>query len=151
MSEPTYRCAGVGDVGAIFNVRITVLENKLDREQLAELGITEESVTASLQDDHRAWVAECDHTVVGFSMACSSDGRVFALFVHPDFAGHGIGIQLLRLAVGWLRDIGISMAWLTTDPRSRAASFCLREGWRSDHQDHNGDIRFEISLDEEAS
>jgi len=148
-SRATYRQADPDDIGPIFDVRTCVRENRLDHAQLRDLGITEQSVASSLADDHRAWVAEIDHMVVGFSMASSSDGRIFALFVRPEYEGLGIGSRLLDLALKWLRAIGISRAWLTTDLQSRAAVFYERQGWSTDHQPENGEIQFECELGDE--
>jgi GNAT superfamily N-acetyltransferase len=145
----TYRQADTDDIGPIFDVRTCVQENRLDRAELRDLGISEQSVALSLADDHRAWVAEIDHRVVGFSMASSIDGRIFALFVRPEYERLGIGRQLLGLALKWLRTIGLTDAWLTTDPQSRAAVFYERQGWSTDHQPENGDIRFECKLGDE--
>lgn len=144
--QPVYRQAQLDDIASIFEVRTSVRENYLDRDGLRELGITEESVAASLETDHGAWVAECDDNVVGFSMANVGDGSIFALFVLPDFEGLGIGGRLLALAADWLRDQGLEAAWLTTDESTRAAAFYERQGWRTDGKVDDGEIRYELDL-----
>ena len=81
-----FRIAAAADVPAIARVRTSVRENLLTIEQLAERGITNESVAASFAVDHRGWVA-----IVGFSIADRATRSIFALFVLPGHEGRGIG------------------------------------------------------------
>lgn len=143
---PIFRRAGVRDLDQIFDVRVSVIENHLDREQLRTLGITEQSMAAAMESELGAWVAESGGRIVGFSMAQAGDGRVFALFVRPGFEGVGIGKALLGLAVEWLRDGGLSTAWLTTGEGSRAVRFYESQGWSTDYAVDGGEIRFELDL-----
>lgn len=48
-------------------------------------------------DDGEMFVCEADMTTMGFGHAIP--GEVVAIFVHPDFAGQGVGRCLLRHAV----------------------------------------------------
>ena len=145
-SGPTFRRASAEDLGQIFDIRVSVAENRLDHARLSALGITEESIAAAMEADLGTWVAESEGCIVGFSMAQAGDGRVFALFVRPGFEGRGIGKALLRLAVEWLRDNGVDTAWLTTGERTRAARFYERQGWSTDHAVEGDEIRFELHL-----
>lgn len=149
-SGPTFRRANAEDLGQIFDIRMSVTENRLDRAQLRELGITEESIAAAMKADLGTWVAESEGWIVGFSMAQADDGRVFALFVRPGCEGRGIGTVLLDLALEWLRDNGVSAAWLTTGEQTRAASFYERRGWSTDRIAEDGELRFEFDLSESA-
>src|SRR5262245_53868853 len=128
----------------IFRVRTSVRENLLTGAQLAEQGITNDGVAASLQTHRRGWVAERGAEIVAFSMADRQDGTLFALFVLPEYEGRGRGSRLLDLAVQWLWDNGTETAWLTTGPDTRAAGFYARRNWRHAGPHHTGDIRFEL-------
>lgn len=48
-------------------------------------------------DQHEMYVCESDKAVIGFGQAVP--GEVVAIFVHPDFAGRGVGKCLLRHAI----------------------------------------------------
>jgi GNAT superfamily N-acetyltransferase len=142
----TFRDAQLKDINAIFSVRVSVRENRLDYSQLRALGITPASIATALQNDSKAWVSECNGTVVGFSMANSSDGRIFALFVLPQYEGRGIGGTLLEMALTWLRTCMVPRAWLTTEPHTRADGFYRHRGWKTTGVVEEGEIRFELDL-----
>jgi GNAT superfamily N-acetyltransferase len=132
------------DMRGIARVRTSVRENLLTTEQLAQRGITNASVAASLLVDRKGWVAERGKEIVAFSMADRADPSVFALFVLPEYEGRGIGNRLLDLALRWLWDNGAELIWLTTSPDSRAARFYARRGWVPIGTAPGGDTRFEL-------
>ena len=76
---PVFRRADAGDLAQIFDIRVSVTENHLDREQLRERGITEETMAQAMATDLGTWVAEADGRILGFSMAQADDGRIFVL------------------------------------------------------------------------
>src|SRR5262245_51373854 len=123
------REATAADMDGISRVRTSVRENLLTAAQLAERGITNASVAASLLTHRRGWVAQRGREIVAFSMADRRDGSLFALFVLPGYEGRGLGSRLLELAVQWLWDNGTEIAWLTTGPDTRAAGFYARRNW----------------------
>lgn len=140
-----YREARGDDMPAISRVRFAVRENILTPEQLRERGITEESVAASFLTTAKGWVAICEGDIVGFSIADREEATLFALFVQPEFEGKGIGSRLLDLAVDWLRAQGITRAWLTTGPNTKAACFYVRRGWAMVGPGTYSDDRYEIT------
>ena len=77
------REASGADMPGIARVRTSVTENLLTTEQLAQRGITNASVAASLLVDRKGWVAERSGEIVAFSMADRADPSIFALFVLP--------------------------------------------------------------------
>src|SRR5688500_4319408 len=78
------RPATVADIPALFVVRTSVNENHLDLEELADRGVTPDSIAAMLADDDmRTWVIEERGEVAGFTMADARTGTVYALFVRP--------------------------------------------------------------------
>jgi GNAT superfamily N-acetyltransferase len=142
--EFTIREASGADMPGIARVRSSVTENHLTTEQLAQRGITNASVAASLLMNRKGWVAQRSRQIVAFSMADRADPSIFALFVLPGYEGRGLGNHLLELALQWLWDNGAELAWLTTSPDTRAARFYARRGWIPVGMDPSGDMRFEL-------
>jgi GNAT superfamily N-acetyltransferase len=119
------------DLHEITRVRTSVRENHLSVEQMEAIGITHESTSAlMISGELGCWVAEDEGLLVGFSMAERSTGHLFGLFVHPDAEGQGHGSRLLAAAEDWLRGLGFTEAYLTTDPETRAYRFYLLQGWQ---------------------
>ena len=118
------------DLPAITQVRISVTENYLSVEQMAERGVTPESVIAEMAaGDLGAWICEAKGEIVAFSMADRRDASIFALFTKPGCEGRGYGSQLLAEAETWLAAFGHREFWLSTARGSRAEKFYARKGW----------------------
>ncbi|GAB3280391.1 hypothetical protein GCM10027347_55590 [Larkinella harenae] len=64
----TIREAFEDDIPAIFDVRTSVRENHLSIEQLADLGITDETIRGALRQEPCIWADKINGKVVGFSM-----------------------------------------------------------------------------------
>ena len=92
------RDATEGDIPTIFEVRTSVWENHLSVEQMAQLGVTFESIREALREHPCVWVAEREGQIVGFSMVSVEDACMFAAFVRPEREGLGIGRQLVERA-----------------------------------------------------
>jgi GNAT superfamily N-acetyltransferase len=138
----TVRTASAADIPAIFEVRTSVRENHISVERLAEMGITHQTIAQALRDEPCIWVAEHDGQVIGFSMGDADDACVFALFVRPDWEGHGVGRRLMERAEAFLFERHAAI-WLQTDISSRAAGFYERLGWKRTRVMDTGDTRFE--------
>lgn len=138
------RAATESDVPAIFDVRMSVRENRATFESLADLGVTPESMRAILGTAAHAWVAEEGGRTVGFAMVIPSHGSVFAIFVRPEFEGRGIGKALLARAEEWLFGTGREEIWLQTnsDPGARANGFYEHLGWTNQGVQRNGQLRY---------
>jgi ribosomal protein S18 acetylase RimI-like enzyme len=119
------------DVASLFAVRVATRENTLSREQLAGLGINEETVLAMLDTTHRGWLCEEEDQVVGFAMGNCENGEMWVIALLPDYEGKGIGAELLTRVEDWLWSEGWAEIWLTTDvdPTRRAYGFYQRQGW----------------------
>jgi len=143
-SAIVFREATAADMPGISRVRTSVTENALTLEQLAERGITDESVAASFLKDSKGWVAERNGEIVGFSIADRASASIFALFVLPGHEGGGIGGRLFDLAVNWLWENGADRLRLTTDPQSKAARFYEERGWTAIGRSERGDMRYEL-------
>ena len=139
------REAVAADMPGIAHVRTSVRENLLTREQLDRLGITNDSVAASLLTHRRGWVAVHAGEVVAFSMADRTDYSIFALFVLPEFEGRGLGGRLLDAALAWQWEQGAERVWLSTGPGTRAQAFYERRGWLPAGAGPRSDIRFELA------
>ncbi|RYG79535.1 MAG: N-acetyltransferase, partial [Alphaproteobacteria bacterium] len=127
---------------AIFAVRTSVRENHLSVDQMAEIGITHQTILQALRQEPCIWVAVQGDEVVGFSMADADDACVFAAFVLPACSGKGIGRRLMERAEAFLFERHASI-WLHTDGSSRAAGFYERLGWQRMPDMENRDARFE--------
>ena len=118
------------DLPAITLLRISVTENHLSIEQMAERDITPESVIADITaGDLGAWVAEETGNILAFAMADRRDASIFALFTKPGCESRGFGSRLLSEAEAWLAALGHREFWLSTARGSRAEKFYARKGW----------------------
>jgi ribosomal protein S18 acetylase RimI-like enzyme len=147
------RPAEIADVESLFEIRCSVIENHQSREELAELGITPETVADMIQGgDYITTLAEMSGEPVGFTMAQISEGYIFACFVKPEFGGQGIGRTLMQAAEGGLRQAGVQQAWLSTgsEPHLQAIGFYQHLGWIEDGYLEDGQIRFIKNLVEKS-
>ena len=134
--------AGLADIPAMHAVRLAVRENRLSDPAR----ITEGSYIPYVEAGS-AWVARgAGRAVLGFTVADRSNAGVWALFVHPDREGAGIGRALHDTLLGWARHEGLSGLWLTTAPGTRAERFYLGAGWRKAGVSPAGEVRFERRL-----
>ncbi len=136
-----FREAAERDIDGMFAVRTAVRENLLSYSQLRQIGITPESIREMMQTSCKAWVAEDDGKIVGFSMADKSNGRVYALFILPEWEGKGIGKRLLDEAERWLWQHKLREIWLTTESRpTRALGFYKHLGWEYKKNSGNDEV-----------
>lgn len=134
------RLATENDIEVIFDIRTSVKENHLSKQQLTELGITEPVILSLIQNTSTVWLAEVQHQVCGFSIVDLTEGSIFAMFVHPDFEAKGVGTALLKKAEDLLFN-SCQEICLETDQKSRAFEFYLRQGWCVSEYFDNGDVR----------
>ena len=76
-------------------------------------------VESALSDDaNRAWVAEQEQAVVGFAAATIRPeddlGEVLMVAVEPTSQGRGLGTRLTEVATDWVRQSGMSVAFIPT-------------------------------------
>lgn len=136
------RLALPSDIKGIFDVRTSVKENHLSREEMERMGITESVVTDMIEKSRCAWVAEYDGKMTGFSMILPDEACLFAAFVLPEYEGRGLGRILVGLAEQEIFKQH-EVAWLETDKNSRAAGFYRRLGWIEKGNVSESDIRLE--------
>lgn len=142
------RKAQIEDVESMFEIRTSVTENHQSREEIAELGITPETVTQMLQTDCCAWIADIDDKPIGFSIANATEKTILGLFVLPSFEGRGAGKAVLQKAEEWLFSQDIEEIWLLTgdDPNLRAYGFYLHLGWKAVGAIKDGEMKGEMKF-----
>jgi len=138
------RIAQLSDIEGMFDVRTSVMENHLSREEMRQMGITEGVVGDMIEKSLCAWVATENNKIIGFSMILPDEGCLFAAFVLPEYEGKGIGRRLVRLAEQELFQHH-EIAWLETDKNSRAAKFYMQLGWGNETDLNGTDIKLEKS------
>lgn len=141
---PTLRLALPEDIELLFDIRTSVKQNHLSREQMHDLGITATTLTEAIREAPCTWIAEYRKEAVGFAMIDLDEGELFALFVRPQHEGKGIGRLLLEQAERALFQRH-EVIHLTTDGDQaiRANGFYQRAGWVSRAAVDERDVRYE--------
>lgn len=145
MFDMHIRPATPEDVAAIFDVRCSVKENHMSREELAALDITPETVREMITGgDYIAPVALTGGKIAGFAMTQISEGYVFALFVRPEHEGKGLGRALMHEVESGLVERGVTEASLCTGPEEgiRAPGFYRHLGWVDSGFMDDGQLKF---------
>jgi RimJ/RimL family protein N-acetyltransferase len=79
-------------------------------------------------------LAERDGILVGHAMLIPTADvgvREYAIFLHQEVRGNGLGTAINRLAVSLARILGASRLWLSVEPDNRAAVRSYEKaGWR---------------------
>lgn len=122
------------------------MENTLSDPNL----VTDEDCENFILVRGKGWVCEIDGRVVGFSIADLKEHNIWALFLHPDFEGKGIGRQLHDIMLDWYFTRTKHTAWLGTSPNTRAERFYKKAGWTEKGQHGKNEIRFEMTFDDWA-
>jgi enterochelin esterase-like enzyme/ribosomal protein S18 acetylase RimI-like enzyme len=119
------------DIPALFGIRMATWGNDKGAEELAALGINQDSVLARLRTDHAGWIALVDGKPAGFAMANRGNGELWVIAVLAEYEGQGIGRELVRQAEAWLFSHGWREIWLTAHPDAhrRAIGFYHHLGW----------------------
>lgn len=113
------REATVDDIDQYMIVRMAVKENILSNPAL----VTRKDNEDYLTQFGKGWICEIDHRIVGFAIVGLKQHNIWALFVHPDFEGQGIGRQLHDIMLDWYFDQTQEAVWLGTSPNTRAEQF----------------------------
>ena len=139
-----FREAKISDIKGLYSVRISVKENMLPDPGF----ITENEYEKYLTYHGKGWLCEVNEEVVGFAIVGLAQRNIWALFVHPDHEGKGIGKRLHEMMLDWYFDQTNQTVWLGTGPNTRAEEFYRKAGWKETGRRSNGEIRFELSLDD---
>lgn len=138
-----FREAQTNDIKQIQIVRNAVKENVLSNPGL----VTDKDCVEYLTLRGKGWVCEVYGTVVAFAIADLIDNNIWALFVHPDFEGKGIGKKLHDTMMDWYFDQQKEMVWLSTGSQTRAEKFYALQGWKEVGLYGKGEIKFEMTKD----
>ena len=136
-----FREATIADIKEIQRVRNSVKENVLSNPDL----VTDANCADYITRRGEGWVCESGGTIVGFSIADLQDNNIWALFIHPDYEGQGIGKELHRLMLDWYFSQTEKTVWLSTEPNSRAEKFYRISGWSETGIYGKGEIKFEMT------
>ncbi|MFP7654533.1 GNAT family N-acetyltransferase [Chryseobacterium proteolyticum] len=63
--------------------------------------VTDKDCEEFLFERGKGWVCEINDQVVGFSIVDLKENNIWALFVHPDFEGLGVGQKLHHIMLDW--------------------------------------------------
>jgi hypothetical protein len=97
----TFRQTLPSDVEELFSVRARNRENPISKEQLAEFGITPESIARHPEDSRiRGWVCSHESGLVGFCNGDRETGEILVLAVLPEYTGTWL-LPIARLAAEW--------------------------------------------------
>ena len=136
------REATIDDIPALHAVRMAARENILRNPSLA----TPEDYTRYLTTDGKGWLFEEGGEVKGFAIVNTRAHEVWALFVHPDAEGRGIGRKLHDPLLEWYFEYFEDTLRIGAAPGTRAEKFYLKKGWKNQGIRMNGEIRFTMSV-----
>ena len=135
-----FREAEPKDIPQIQIVRNAVKENTLSKPNL----VTNEDCLEFITQRGKGWVCEIEGNIVGFAIADLVDSNIWALFIHPDFEGRGIGSTLQKMMLDWYFSQGKEYVWLGTSPSTRAELFYRKSGWTENGTNGPKEIKFEM-------
>jgi ribosomal protein S18 acetylase RimI-like enzyme len=129
--EMKIRPIAAADVNRLFDVRVSVRENAVTRDELACLGITPASTIAAVSSGELSgFLCEVVGVTVGFALANVRTQELAVIAVLPEFERRGIGRELLQRTEGILWNAGCDSIWLWTSPApTRAIALYERNGW----------------------
>jgi GNAT superfamily N-acetyltransferase len=136
-----FRTATKDDILSLHAIRTAVTENVLSDPGR----ITQTDYKEMLELNGKGWVCEVNDEIAGFAIVDLKNQNIWALFVHPDSEGKGIGTALFRLMVDWAFGQGIDKLWLGTAPGTRAERLYSSTGWQKIGLEKNGEMRFECT------
>ena len=139
-----FREANISDIKQMQVVRHSVKENILSDPSL----VTDADVHDYITRRGKGWVCEVDGTVIGFAIADLEENNIWALFIHPDEEGHGIGKRLHQMMMNWYFSKTTKRVWLSTAADSRAEKFYRKAGWQETGLHGKGEIKFEMSSEQ---
>jgi GNAT superfamily N-acetyltransferase len=138
------REATISDIPQLQYIRHQVKENILSDPSL----VTNDDCKDYITKRGKGWVAETDNKVIGFSIVDLQQQNVWALFIHPEYEGMGVGKQLHNIMLDWYFTQTKNTLWLGTEPATRAEKFYRKCGWKEVGIHGKGEIKFEMNFEE---
>jgi GNAT superfamily N-acetyltransferase len=119
------------DIPNILDIRVSTRENHFSMTDLAEVGVTPESISKWLDGSVKGWVCDVSGQSVGFALADSKTAEVLVVACYPQFENRGIGKALMHRVHDWLWSFGHDEIWLWSDPDPgiRAYGFYRKLGY----------------------
>ena len=139
-----FREALITDIPQIQIVRNSVRENRLSNPGL----VPDKDVEEYIIHRGKGWVCEINNRIVAFAIADLQDDNIWALFLHPDHEGKGIGKRLHDTMLDWYFDQNKNSVWLGTSPGTRAEGFYRKAGWSETGTHGKGEVKFEMTKNE---
>jgi len=131
------------DIPQIQVVRNSVKENALSDSSV----VTDADCDEYLTRRGKGWVCELNEKIIGFAIADLKNDNIWALFIHPEYEGKGIGKQLHDQMLNWYFQQNKNSVWLSTSPNTRAERFYRKAGWKEIGKLPNGEIKFELTVE----
>ena len=138
------REALIKDVPEMQVIRHAVKENVLSDPAL----VTDEDCIAYLTQRGKGWVYMMGDNMAGFAIADLEDHNIWALFIHPEQEGKGIGKQLHDTMLDWYFTQTGHTVWLSTDAHTRAETFYRNRGWTETGKYGKTEIKFEMTAED---
>jgi GNAT superfamily N-acetyltransferase len=139
-----FREANRSDIKQMQFVRNAVKENMLSDPAL----VPDEDVAEYITKRGKGWVCVIHSEVAGFAIVDLIDNNIWALFVHPDYEGMGIGKKLHDKMLDWYFEQTKQRVWLGTEPGTRAEKFYRMQGWKEAGTHGKGEVKFEMRKSE---
>jgi len=139
------REACIDDLGQIFDIRFSVKENVLSNRDL----VTEADCIDYLTRRGKGWVCDMGNGLLsGFAIVDLQENSVWALFVRPENEGKGIGSALHKIMMDWYFSQTSQVVWLSTGKGTRAETFYRKKGWKEKGMKPNGEVVFEMYIED---
>jgi len=119
------------DIKDILDIRVSTIENHFSMTDLAEVGVTQESIAKWLEGSVKGWVCEISGEPAGFALADSKTAEVLVVACYPKYERRGIGKALMLKVHEWLWSFDHNEIWLWSDPDPgiRAYGFYRKLGY----------------------
>ncbi len=108
------------------------------------MALSDRDYVVAIEETGRGWVLDLQGSIVGFAIADSDKGSIWALFIAPGHERRGYGRELHDVMVAWLWEKGHDQLWLTTERRTRAERFYRKAGWKPVSGASGGEVRLEL-------
>jgi GNAT superfamily N-acetyltransferase len=138
-----YRTATRDDIPGMQVVRNAVKENMLSDPAL----VKDADYIPFLESHGRGWVAIDAERIVGFAIADLEEENVWALFLLPEWEGHGIGTDLQKRMLDWYFTQK-EFVWLGTAPGTRAERFYKAKGWTPSGMHGTKEVKFTMNREQ---
>jgi len=119
------------DINDILRIRVSTKENHFSMTDLAQVGVTRESIAEWLEGSVKGWLCEVSGKPAAFALADSMTAEVLVVACYPEYEKRGIGKALMLKVHEWLWSFDHDEIWLWSDPDAgiRAHGFYRKLGY----------------------